>query len=181
MIPALSTPRLLLIPLALEDAPQIQRIFPHWEIVRHLGARVPWPYPPDGALTYICSLALPAMARGDEWHWTLRLRTAPDTIIGCISLRKDRDKNRGFWLAPAHQRQGLMSEAAGRVTDFWFEELAMPEMRVAKAIENVTSRHISQKNGMKIVATEDRDYVCGRLPSEIWVITAAEWRARRAK
>ena len=24
-------------------------IFPHWEIVEHLGAVVPWPYPPDGA------------------------------------------------------------------------------------------------------------------------------------
>jgi len=26
---------------------------------------------------------------------------------------------------------------------------------------------------------EERDYVCGRLPTEIWEITAEEWNARR--
>jgi [ribosomal protein S5]-alanine N-acetyltransferase len=32
---------------------------------------------------------------------------------------------------------------------------------------------------MHLVATENRDYVSGRLPSEIWEITAEEWRARK--
>jgi len=32
---------------------------------------------------------------------------------------------------------------------------------------------------MRIVATEERDFVSGRLPSEIWEITAEEWYARR--
>jgi ribosomal-protein-alanine N-acetyltransferase len=31
---------------------------------------------------------------------------------------------------------------------------------------------------MRIVAREERDYVSGRLPTEIWEITAEEWRAR---
>jgi [ribosomal protein S5]-alanine N-acetyltransferase len=49
-ISRLETRRLLLRPLALEDAEQIQRIFPHWDVVRYLADRVPWPYPDDGAL-----------------------------------------------------------------------------------------------------------------------------------
>ena len=32
---------------------------------------------------------------------------------------------------------------------------------------------------MRLVATEDRDYVSGCFPSEIWEITAEEWRARK--
>ena len=29
---------------------------------------------------------------------------------------------------------------------------------------------------MHVIATLDRDYVSGRLPAEIWEITAEEWR-----
>jgi len=32
---------------------------------------------------------------------------------------------------------------------------------------------------MRLVATEDRDYVSGRFPAEIQEITAEEWRARK--
>jgi RimJ/RimL family protein N-acetyltransferase len=64
MIPALETARLILRPLELADAEQVQRIFPHWEIVQFLANRVPWPYAEDGALTYYRDDALPAMARG---------------------------------------------------------------------------------------------------------------------
>ena len=32
---------------------------------------------------------------------------------------------------------------------------------------------------MRVVATEERDYVSGRLLTEVWEITAEEWRARK--
>jgi ribosomal-protein-alanine N-acetyltransferase len=179
MIPQLETPRLILRPASFDDAEQIQRIFPHWEVVRFLAARVPWPYPPDGALTYYREIALPGMDRGDEWHWTLRLRTEPAQLIGFISLMKRAGDNRGFWLGLPWQGQGLMTEAATAVTDFWFDILGLPEMRVAKALENTASRRISQKQGMRLVAIEERDYVCGRLPAEVWAITAEGWRSHR--
>jgi RimJ/RimL family protein N-acetyltransferase len=182
MIPQLETPRLILRPLALTDIDQTQRIFPHWEVVRLLANRVPWPYPADGALTYYRDIALPAMAQGEEWHWMLRLKSSPATQhVGCISLMKRANDNRGFWLGLAWQRQGLMSEAAIAVTDFWFNTLGQPEMHVAKAVANSASRRISEKNGMRIVAHEERDYVSGRLSTEIWCITAEEWRRHRSR
>ena len=64
----------------LSDAEQIQRIFPHWEIVRHPAGRTPWPYPPDGALLYCRDVALPAAERGEQWHWILRLKAKPEQI-----------------------------------------------------------------------------------------------------
>lgn len=177
MIP-LETPRLHLAPLQLADAAQIQTIFPRWEIVRFLAHRVPWPYPPNGAETYCRDLALPAMARGEEWHWTLRLKAEPMQIIGCISLMKAENHNRGFWIGLPWQGQGLMSEAVDAATGYWFDQLGFSVLRAPKAIANQTSRRISEKSGMRIVAVEDRDYVSGRLPSEIWEITAEEWRRR---
>jgi RimJ/RimL family protein N-acetyltransferase len=72
-----------------------------------------------------------------------------------------------------------MTEACDAVTDYWFEVLKFPVLRVPKAIANAASRRISEKQGMRVIATEDRDYVSGRLPSEVWEITAEEWRRRR--
>jgi len=179
MLPALETPRLLLRPLALDDAGQIQRLFPHWEIVRYLNAVVPWPYPPDGALTYIRDRALPAMACGDQWHWTLRMKSQPAQIIGVIGLIRGQTENRGFWLAPQWQGKGLMTEAVFAVNDYWFDVLGFPVLRAPKAIANVASRRISEKTGMRLIATEERNLVSGCLPSEIWEITAEEWRTFR--
>jgi ribosomal-protein-alanine N-acetyltransferase len=179
-VPCLETPRLLLRPLQLADAAEVQVLFPHWEIVQYLSNVVPWPYPADGALTYLRDHALPAMERGEAWHWSLRLREAPERLIGCISLLRTENKNRGFWLGLPWQGHGLMSEAVERVTAYWFDELHFPVLRAPKAIANAASRRISEKTGMRIVAVEDKDYVCGRLPTEFWEITAEEWRARRA-
>jgi len=170
------TSRLLLRPLELGDAAQIQDLFPHWEIVRYLRNVIPWPYPANGALQFIRDFALPAIARGDEWIWTLRLKSEPERVIGVINLRRGPHDNRGFWLGLAWHEKGLMSEACAWANDFWFDTLGLPVLRVAKARDNTTSRRISEKQGMRLVAVEDRDYVCGRLPSEIWEISADEWR-----
>lgn len=181
MPPTLETPRLILRPLELADAEPVQRLFPQWEIVRYLNAVVPWPYPPDGALTYFRDRALPAMERGDEWHWTLRLRNAPDRIIGAIGLLRGENDNRGFWIGPAWQGQGLMTEAVAAVNDYWFDVLGYPVLRAPKAAANLASRRISEKTGMRLVGFEERDLVSGRVPSELWEITAEEWRAARSR
>lgn len=180
MVPHLQTPRLELRPLELADAGQAQVLFPKWEIVRFLASHLPWPYPDDGARTHYRDHALPAMERGDEWHWSLRLKTAPDQLIGCISLLKTENNNRGFWMGLPWQRQGLMSEAVDVVTGYWFDQLRFPVLRAPKAVANIASRRISEKSGMRVVAVEERDYVGGRFPTEMWEITADEWHRRRA-
>ncbi len=178
MIPTLETPRLRLLPIELADAEQAQKLFPVWNIVRHLNRQVPWPYPPDGVLTYYRDVCLPAMERGEQWHWSIRLKSEPDQMIGSISLMKAENQNRGFWLGLPWQGRGLMTEASKAVTDYWFDVLGFPLLRVPKAVVNTASRRISEKSGMRVVGVEDRDYVSGRLETEIWEITAEEWRKR---
>ncbi|PJM85854.1 GNAT family N-acetyltransferase [Achromobacter ruhlandii] len=178
--PPLDTERLLLRPLCADDAPAIQRIFPQWEVVRYLAEQVPWPYPADGARTYVEQVALPAMRRGAQWHWSLRPRTEPGRLIGLISLMRDDPGNhRGFWLDPDYRGQGYMTEASEAVTAFWFEVLDQPVLRAPKAAANDGSRRLSERTGMRLVATEERGFVSGRQMAEIWEITREEWRARR--
>lgn len=177
MAPEGTTNRLLLRPLRLDDAPQIQAVFPQWEIVRYLLNVVPWPYPPNGAFEHLSRTALPAIERGEQWVWTLRLKSAPEQIIGVIHLRMGEEDHRGFWLAPEFRGRGLMGEACAWANDFWFETLGFPVLRVAKAAENLASRRISERHEMRKVGETEKNYVCGPRRTEVFEMTADEWRA----
>lgn len=174
----LETERLILKPLELADAPTTQRLFPHWEIVRYLTAKVPWPYPENGALEYYRDMALPSVARGEQWIWAIGLKGGPDHLIGAINLTVGREENRGFWLGLPWQRQGLMSEACEIVTDYWFDTLGQKVLKVSKAVANVASRRVSEKQGARLIGIEERHYVSGCLPAEIWELSREQWLAR---
>lgn len=175
MTPELETDRLHLRPLQLADASQTQILFPHWEIVQFLTRQVPWPYPADGAHSYYKNFALPAMERGDEWHWSIRQKTYPGQLIGSIGLFKGEENNRGFWIGLPWQRNGFATEASEIVTDFWFDVLKFERLRIPKAIANTGSRRISETQKMRVIATQEREFVGGRLAAEIWEINADEW------
>ena len=177
--PPLETARLRLLPVALADAPVIQRIFPQWEIVRYLDYRVPWPFPPDGAERYLRDVVLPFVAQDRWWSWTIRPKNDPARLIGVIDLFDWEDDHRGFWIDPAVQGQGFATEAADAVTDYWFDVLGRAVMRIPKAVENAASQRVTHKQGMRCIARVEKDYVAGRLMSDVWEITAEEWRARR--
>ena len=161
------------------DAGQVQELFPKWEIVRFLTSAVPWPFPADGVRQFYENVALPAVERGDEWHWTLRLKSQPEQIIGAIGLVREGPTNRGFWLGSEWQKQGLMGEACDMVTAFWFDSLGREKLRVTKAVANQASRRISEKQRMRLVEIIESAYVSGVLTTEVWELTAAEWRAAR--
>lgn len=181
MTPTFETDRLTLRALTLADAPATQRLFPHWEIVKFLNAKVPWPYPDDGALSFYRDVALPAVARGEMWIWAIRAKAGPEHLIGTINLATEKAESRGFWLALPWHNQGLMTEACEPVTDFWFNGLGHPVLRVVKASANLGSRRVSEKQGMRLVGTGELDTVSGRLPSEYWEITRDAWNMRQAE
>ena len=177
--PTIVTRRLELRAISLDDAPAIQRLFPHWEIVKYLNHRVAWPYPTDGALTFLRDVALPAVARGQKWIWAIRIKGGPPHLVGAINLAIGPGESRGFWLGLDWHNQGYMTEACAPVTDFWFDVLDMPSLRVIKAIGNTGSRRVSEKQGMRLVGIEEREFVAGRLPAEIWELTREAWSAAR--
>lgn len=98
--------------------PAIQRRFPQWEIVRYLDAKVPWPYPADGAARYVAN-CLGSMARGDRSHWAIIPRRGSQEAIGLIGLKPDDEicfSQCGYWIDPEFQGRGLMMEALDSVT-----------------------------------------------------------------
>lgn len=173
--PQICTTRLYLNALQPEDALQIQKIFPQWEIVRHLAAGFPWPFPADGAYRYVNSIALPASEKGTAWFWTLRRKEEPFRIIGLICLSDEENNNRGFWLVPEWRRRGYMTEASNAVSEFWFNTLNREVLRAPKASVNVASKKISMNTGMRIIQTGKKIYMEGLLDYELWEITKQEW------
>lgn len=175
----IETERLLLQPLKLEDAEQTQKLFPEWEIVQFLAATVPWPYPRDGAYQFYKEMTIPAIERGEEWHWTIRLKESPVGHIGAIGLSQNEWDNRGYWLGLPWHGRGFMTEAVVAINNYWFNDLGNNVLRAPKAIVNKASRRISEKTGMRVIKVEERDFVSGRLMAEIWEITAEEWNRAR--
>lgn len=180
--PILETSRLMLKPLTPEDAPVMQRRFPRWDIVRYLSTRVPWPYPDDGARSYI-ALCQNEMAQGQKHHWSIRLKAGPDELIGCIDLWPDDGKSRdmrGFWLDPAFQRLGLTTEAAERVTEYAFHDLGWPHLWLSNAEENAASARIKEKQGARLIDREAVRYVGGEGLRMVWLLERTAWLTRRA-
>jgi RimJ/RimL family protein N-acetyltransferase len=176
----ITTKRLVLRPIRLADAPAMQRIFPQPEIVQYLTTRVPWPYPPDGAETFLREKVLPNMAAHKEWMWAITLKGGDATLIGVIHLLKDgvmENENRGFWIAPEYQKQGYVTEAVLAVNDYAFNKAGFEKLTISNAKANIGSSRIKQKTGMRRVGEKMTDFISGRLPSEIWEITKEEWEA----
>jgi len=167
-------------PIRLTDAPAVQRYFPRWEIVRWLNAIVPWPYPDNGAESYLRE-ALEQVARGERFLWAICLKEAPDDLIGIIELRPDdgsRDQ-RGFWLATELQGKGLMTEAANLVTEYAFTELGWPHLWLTNASANIASRRVKERQGAQLVETKEVRYVSGGGPGEIWLLKREDWVRHR--
>jgi RimJ/RimL family protein N-acetyltransferase len=178
--PVLKTERLTLRPVRLEDCPAVQRWFPDWEVMKHLHAGLPWPYPDDGAETNLPE-CLERMAGGELACWALTLKGGDDKLIGWIDLKPNVEARnmRGFWLARPWWGQGLMTEAAQAVTGYAFEALGWPFLYVNNAVDNARSRRIKEKQGAELVDVKPHAFMCGELMRETWIIRREAWLARR--
>ncbi len=179
--PTLHTDRLTLRPLALDDVPAIQREFPHWEIIRYMTGQIPWPYPDDGALTHT-RMCLAQRERGEKFFWVITPRGREAELIGRIDLWPDDGvtrEMRGFWLARAHQGQGLMAEAAECVTRYAFETLGWPYLWLDNAVENTASGRVKEKQGAVLIDTISKAYVYGEGLGQVWRLDREAWLNRR--
>ena len=184
MTPVLVTERLRLRPLSLGDAPAIQRHFDNWNIIQHMSVAVPWPYPADGAETWVRDFMLPKMQAGEVLAWVLELRAGPPGAIGLLEYRpatEDRGDNRGFWLAEPWHGQGLMTEAVTAFQDYVFFELDLPRIVVMNASSNRASRRVKEKTGARFLGTVTMEHNSGETVTERWEVTREDWAALRGR
>jgi len=181
--PTLRTRRLILRPLALSDAAAIQRHFNNWNVIKNLASVVPWPYPDDGAETFV-RLQLKKIAAGEDiYQWVLVLRSGDGQAIGNIDFRPRADHrkgNRGFWLAEPYWNRGLMTEAITSVNDFAFHTLGLESFHVCNAVSNAASRRVKQKTGAEFVGHVELPHHDGQSRSEKWKVTRESWLRRAA-
>jgi ribosomal-protein-alanine N-acetyltransferase len=179
--PVLHTERLTLRPIRPADTAVIQRRFPQWEIVKYLTARVPWPYPENGAATAIAE-TMNELASGEKTVWSITLKDGDDELIGRIDLWPDDGRSReqrGFWLDPAFWGRGLMTEAAERVTEYAFNELGWQHLWLRNGEANVGSYRIKEKQGARVVDRVPSKFVSGDMMSVVWLLTREDWLAHR--
>ena len=167
-------------PLALSDAPEIQRPFSNWNIVKNLATVVPWPHLDDGAETY-AKRELGKIAAGEEiYQWVLVLRSRDGAIANIrFDPRVDHPTgNRGFWLAEPYGNQGLMTEAVQSVNDFVFRRLGVESFHVCYVASNEASRRVKQKTGAEFAGFIEIAHHNGQTRAEKWRVTRKSWLRR---
>lgn len=142
---------------------------------------VPWPYPEDGAITFINEHIIPRVESGGGYFWAVTLKSHGDELIGLIDYRAEENAtgNRGFWLAQEFQGQGIMTEAITAVQDFLFFDLGIDSLRAMNALDNPASRRVKEKTGARLIKVVDCLHHSGETKAELWEVTQENWQKIR--
>jgi ribosomal-protein-alanine N-acetyltransferase len=63
-----------------------------------------------------------------------------------------------YWLGTAHHRQGLASEAVGRVIEFAFRDIGLHKLHVSHFGPNVASRNLIIRLGFRCVGVQQQEF-----------------------
>jgi [ribosomal protein S5]-alanine N-acetyltransferase len=180
-IPTFTTKRLSLRPVNKADIPAYTRYFVDYEVIRHLSAAVPWPYPENGVADYILNRLLPQQGH-DRWAWAITLQPNPAKLIGLVDLwRPGTPENRGFWLGRPFWGQGIMTEAVTPVVDYAFDQLGFEKLVFSNARGNIASHRVKEKTGARFIGIQPAAFVDPQYTErELWELTKEMWHEYRA-
>lgn len=148
--PALTTERLILRPLTLEDAPVIQQLAGRKEIA-DTTISIPHPYSEQQARDWISDhMEACAQLKGVVFGVEL---THTNQLIGTIGLREIDQEHlqaeMGFWIGTHWWGRGYATEAAKRAIRFGFEELGLNRIYAHHMVRNPASGRVLEKSGMQ--------------------------------
>jgi len=153
----LETPRLLLRPPRLADAPAIQVIAGE-RSVAEMTSSVPHPYPPGGAAAFIASLDEPS-EQGVDYHVAIE-RRADGVVMGMAGLFPNPSAPSGqigYYLGPEYWGVGYATEAAGRLVRFAFTSLGLDRLSAHVFVGNAASIRVLAKLGFEPAGEISRD------------------------
>ena len=81
----------------------------------------------------------------------------------------------GYRLSPEHWNRGLITEAARAVRDHGFADLKLPHVISLIHPENIPSRRVAEKNGMKV----EKEITFRGFPTLVYAMTREAWLANR--
>jgi len=146
--PTLTTARLVLRPLTMADAPDVQRLAGEREVAS-TTLNIPHPYEPGMAEQWI-GTHQEAYERGELVNFAI-VRRADNTLMGCIGLRINQyhaHAELGYWIGVPFWSQGYCTEAARAVVHYGFEVLRLHRIHASYMTRNPASGRVMQKIGM---------------------------------
>ncbi|MGE5213947.1 MAG: GNAT family N-acetyltransferase [Nitrospirota bacterium] len=81
----------------------------------------------------------------------------------------------GYRLHPDYWNRGFITEAARAVRDHAFADLKLPRVISLIHPENIPSRRVAEKNGMKV----EKEITFRGFPTQVYAITREQWLASR--
>lgn len=154
----LETQRLRLRPLAVSDADAL------WPTVSDpaFPKLMSWAAHTDKAETVaFLEQMVAARAQGTDLTWAIERDGKAVGVVGLHDIRwqvrawrVDRAEL-GYWLSPAEQGHGLMTEAARAVMRFGFEELGLHKITVGCLEDNRPSHKVIKKLGFRYTGREE--------------------------
>ena len=179
--PTLETPRLLLRPFRLEDAPQVQRLAGAREVAANT-LNIPHPYE-DGMAEGFIENTIRSWANGGDSTFAITLRETGE-LVGCIGLGvkgRFHHAEMGYWIGVPYWNQGYATEAAAAMLQFGFEALGLHRIYASILVGNGASGRVQEKIGMKYEGRfREHYYRWGQWrDSDFRAILVSEWRQLR--
>ncbi len=183
---ARSTPRLVLRPFHRRDADALVQAV--WASLPELSRWLPWPHPRYGrsdALRFIRD-STAAWQNGRAHDLSIHTHTDGATHLGNISVwptsRREQTGEVGYWVRSDAARQGIATEAAARVLQVAFDEMALHRVVLRVAVGNRASDRVAEKLGFVHEGVLRKEVlVAGTwLDHTLWAMLDEEFRRLRS-
>ena len=147
----LSTERLTLRPLAVDDAEALHRLVNDWEVTRNLSV-VPFPYPRELADDWIRSTQ-EALTQGSAYHVAITGHEGEhEMLVGVVGLRIDaaeRVGRLGYWVGRRFWGHGVATEAASRLARWALANLDLDRLEARVITDNPASAAVLRRIGFR--------------------------------
>ena len=174
----IETPRLLLRPLRLEDAADIQRMAGEWEVARYT-ANIPHPYEAGMAEAWIKS-------HRDDFEIVFAIvRREDGALVGCIGVEPDaaaREAEFGYWIGMPYWGAGYATEALSALVDYAFVTFDVDRARAAAMPDNRASIRVQEKVGLTYVGVKSLPAPArgGAIGVQVRALDRQRWQALKA-
>lgn len=138
---ALTTERLILRRLHVDDAADLHPIYSDAETMRY------WHHPRHQDVAETRSMIAHEIAPERACWWTIRRRYDPRAIGVVGYLGNPGVPGMGYILSREHWGQGYMSEAVRAALDYGFDHLALDRVELWIVRENLASRRLAERTG----------------------------------
>src|SRR6266576_6965901 len=166
----LNTPRLILRPFRAEDVDPLAKLMANPDFMRFsLG-----PFSREQTVAFL-EKVLSWDRAGLPSQFAVIMRSNGTLVGYCGFFHHEVDKREeieiGYRLHPAYWNRGFATEAAQAVRNHAFRHLKLPRVISLIHLDNIPSRRVAEKNGMKL----EEETLFRGLPTLVFALSREEW------